>query len=131
MAVPVQDLAGVPVFGALSGTELESLAANGEHVAVEEGTELTREGDFGHSLFVVTAGTAQVTVDGAVVSELAAGDAFGEIAVVASGRRTASVTATTPMTLVSFFKRDIWEIEKQNPEFGDALRALTASERPA
>ena len=125
MTVPVEQLAGVRAFRELSSTELAGLAANAEELAVPAGTELAREGDFGHSVFVVVDGAAQVTVDGAAVRELGTGDVFGEVAVVASGRRTASVTASTPMTLISLFKRDIWELEKQNAAFGDRLRTLT------
>jgi CRP-like cAMP-binding protein len=77
-------------------------------------------------VFVVIEGTAQTTVEGRVVRDLTAGDAFGEVAVLASGRRTASVVAKTPMTLIALFKRDIWELEKHNPAFGEQLRALTA-----
>lgn len=76
-------------------------------------------------MFVVCEGTAQVLVDGNVVRDLSAGDAFGEVAVVASGRRTASVVATSPMTLITLFKTDIWEIEKRNPTFSEQVRKLS------
>jgi CRP-like cAMP-binding protein len=47
---------------------------------------------------------------------------FGEIALVASGRRTASVVATSPMRLITLFKRDLWALEEQMPTFSAALR---------
>lgn len=127
MDVPVlvEEFAEVAVLAALSSAELERLAASAERMDVPARTELAREGDFGHSLFFVIQGTARVTIDGTVVRELTAGDAFGEVAVLASGRRTASVTSKTPMTLITLFKRDLWELEKRNPEFGERLRALT------
>ncbi len=128
MAVDASDLALVPIFGALLPAELEGLASNGERVEVEgAGVEITHQGDFGHSVYAVLEGDAQVIVDGQVVNQLSAGDMFGEIAVIASGRRIATVESLGAMVLVSFFKRDIWALEKSNAAFADALRAL----RPA
>jgi CRP/FNR family transcriptional regulator, cyclic AMP receptor protein len=125
VTVSIEELAAVPALTLLSGAELDSLAAAAERIDVPAGTELAVEGDFGHSVFIVLQGTARVAVQGETVRELSAGDAFGEIAVLASGRRTASVTAETPMTLVSLFKRDVWELERQNPAFGERLRSIT------
>ena len=128
MAVAVTDLSPVAAFGALSPGELESLASTGERVEIDgPGVEITLQGDFGHSVFAVLEGDARVLVDGQEVGRLSAGDLFGEIAVIASGRRTATVESLGPMVLASFFKRDVWALEKGNEAFADALRAL----RPA
>ena len=62
------------------------------------------------------------------ISGLVAGEVFGEIALLSSGRRTASVVAVTPMRLITLFKRDLWQIEKDNSALADALRA-TVKER--
>ena len=77
-------------------------------------------------MFAIVEGTAAVTVEGAPVRELGPRDVFGEIAVVASGRRTATVTSSSPMRLVSLFKRDLWRLAEERPEFDAALRAVTA-----
>lgn len=125
MAVAAAELALVPIFGALLPAELEALALSGERVEVEgPGVEITHQGDFGHSVYAVLEGDAQVIVDAHVVNQLSSGDMFGEIAVIASGRRIATVESLSAMVLVSFFKRDIWALEKSNAAFADALRAL-------
>jgi CRP-like cAMP-binding protein len=130
MSVDAAELGALPVFGSLSQEELAKLAAGAERVEVgEPGVELTKEGDFGHSVFVVLEGTARVTVDGDVVRELSRGDLFGEIAVLSSGRRTATVVSSTAMTLVSVFKRDVWAIEEKNDAFAAELRRLRESHR--
>ena len=130
MPVDAAELGALPVFGSLSQDELAKLAAGAEHVEVgEPGVELTKEGDFGHSVFVVLEGTAQVAVDGDVVRDLSRGDLFGEIAVLSSGRRTATVVSSTPMALVSVFKRDVWAIEEKNDAFAAELRRLRESHR--
>jgi CRP-like cAMP-binding protein len=127
--VDATELRAVALFGSLDDDELAALCSCSELLEVPTaGVDLTRQGDFGHSLYAVVGGTASVTVDGAPVRELAQGDVFGEIAVVSSGRRTATVTSTSPMRLVSVFKRDLWRLAEGNPRFGDALRQVTARE---
>ena len=64
------DLATLPLFGALTEDQLERVAAACEELAVEEGTTLVREGDFGHAVFAITAGTADVVHEGAVINTL-------------------------------------------------------------
>ena len=126
--VDVDELRTVPVLQTLEAGDLESLADQAEHVEVPAaGVSLIREGDFGHSVFAIVDGTAEVSVEGAVVRRLGQGDVFGEIAVLSSGRRTATVTSTSAMRLVSLFKRDLWRLADERPAFGEALREVTAS----
>jgi CRP-like cAMP-binding protein len=120
------ELRTVPLFGSLDDQELAALSSCSELLEVPTaGVDLTRQGDFGHSLYAVVGGTASVTVDGAQVRALGQGDVFGEIAVVSSGRRTATVTSMSPMRLVSVFKRDLWLLAEGNPRFDDALRQVS------
>jgi CRP/FNR family cyclic AMP-dependent transcriptional regulator len=121
-------LATLPLFGALSQEELDRVAGVCEELEIAEGTTLVREGDFGHAVFAITSGTAQVVHEGAVVNTLGPGDWFGEIAVMSGGRRSASVVATSPLTLMTVFNREIWRLEREAPEIAVALRA-TIDER--
>jgi CRP-like cAMP-binding protein len=81
------------------------------------------ERDFGHCLFLIEDGSADISVDGTTVAQVGAGDVIGEVAVVASGRRTASVVATSPVRAISLFKRDVWGLEANSPEASRRLRA--------
>ena len=58
-------------------------------------------------MFAVLAGTADVSRDGEHIRTLAAGDVFGEIAVLFGGQRTATVKATSPMRLVMLFNGEL------------------------
>jgi len=102
-----------------------------------EGETLMSEGDFGHSLFLVEDGTADVLTHETKVGTVGPGDVVGEIAVLASGRRVASVVATSPVKAIAFFKPDVWALEKQAPEAAHrdgSLRrvgmAVAASDEP-
>lgn len=126
--VDVDELRTVPVLQMLEQADLDALAAEAERVEVPAaGVSLIREGDFGHSVFAIVDGTAEVSVEGAVVRHLGPGEVFGEIAVLSSGRRTATVTSTSAMRLVSLFKRDLWRLADERPDFGAALREVTAA----
>lgn len=70
-----------------------------------------------------SSGSADVFVHGDKVREVGPGDVIGEIAVLASGRRTASVVATSPVQVIALFKRDVWRFEDDAPEAAGRLRA--------
>jgi CPA1 family monovalent cation:H+ antiporter len=119
-------LASVPFFAGLSDDDLAALAEAMSEAEAFEGQMLAAEGDFGHALYVIESGTAEVSADGVTVRTLGPGDVFGEIAVLMSGRRAATVVATSPMRLLALFKRDVWALERRSPALAERLRALVA-----
>jgi CRP-like cAMP-binding protein len=123
-------LDAIPLFANLSLDQRASVASACEELEVEEGTVLVREGDFGHAVFAITYGTADVVHEGAVVNTLGAGDHFGEIAVMAGGRRSASVVARSSLKLVTIFNREIWRLEREAPEVAAVLRETISARAP-
>lgn len=119
-------LGSIPFFAGLSDDDLAALAEAMSEAEAFEGQMLAAEGDFGHALYVIESGTAEVSADGVPVRTLRPGDVFGEIAVLASGRRTATVVAASPMRLLALFKRDVWALERRSPALAERLRALVA-----
>jgi CRP-like cAMP-binding protein len=122
-------LASIPLFASLPEADLELIAEAAAEGEAEEGATLVTEGDFGYALYAIESGTAEVTHDGAHVGTLGPGDVFGEMAVIASGRRTATVVATSPMRLITLFNRDVWRLERQAPEAAERLRTLITERR--
>jgi CRP/FNR family transcriptional regulator, cyclic AMP receptor protein len=122
--VDVERLAAVPLFAKLPENELRALAAVAGEMELAAGDALAREREFGHCLFAIEEGTADVMCDGETLRTVSAGDVIGEIAVLAAGRRSATVVATSPMRLISFFKRDVWALEQEAPEASRLLRGL-------
>ena len=88
------------------------------------------QGDNAYEFFVIEAGEAEVQKNGEVIASVGQGDVVGEIGVLVTGARTASVVATTPMTLVAMFTREFKSIEKRMPAIATSLRA-TMRERVA
>jgi CRP-like cAMP-binding protein len=122
-------LAAIPLFADLTDADRAAVAESAYEVEATEGQALATEGDFGYALYAIESGTADVSADGAQLRTLGPGDVFGEIALIASGRRTASVVATSPMKLIALFKRDVWALEQKAPEAATRLRELVASRR--
>ena len=107
----------------LSGAELDAVARVASEREFAAGEALMSEGDFGHALFLIETGTADVSVHGEKVAVVGPGDIVGEAAVLVSGRRTASVVATAPVRAIAFFKRDVWGLERAAPAAARRLRA--------
>lgn len=116
-------LAGFRFFSGLSKKELERLGQWTDEIAVAAGTELMGEGRLAHEFFVIEDGAATVTRGGQTIAELGPGDFFGEIALLETERRTATVTASTPMRLIAMFERDFRQMESEMPVVADRIRA--------
>ncbi len=91
----------------LSHLDSSALDELSERCVVErwsEGTTIIRRGDEGDRFFVMLDGRAQVSVGEDAVSELRAGDQFGEIALLHGVPRRASVTASSPVVTLSLHR---------------------------
>lgn len=91
----------VPFFSRLSPEARRAVAPHAERIEVSEGTQLTGQELPGYVFFVIERGRAAVFQDERELRELGEGDFFGEIALLKTGERTASVVARTPMQLVT------------------------------
>jgi CRP/FNR family transcriptional regulator, cyclic AMP receptor protein len=120
----------IPLFAGLSAKERAEVAACLREVTVDAGTPLATQGERAYELFVIEAGEAEVRQDGEVVRTLGAGDVFGEIGLLATGTRTASIVATSPMRLVAMFVREFKQLEDRMPSLAKSLRE-TMAERVA
>jgi MFS family permease len=102
--VPVVEIAllrSLRVFRFLPGPQLEGLARSVRRLELCPGEVLIREGDDGNRFYAVVDGGLDVTVRGAAAGRLARGDGFGEIALLKSVPRTATVQAAVPSTVLA------------------------------
>ena len=93
------------------------------------GESIFRQGDVGVGMYIVVSGTINIYVEelqaasGELktthITQLKAGDFFGELALVEEeGRRSASASAQSDCELVGFFRPDLFEIINRNPTAG-------------
>ena len=112
----------IPAFAELTPEEREEVAGCLRDVAVEAGATLAVQGDNAFQLFVIESGTAEVRRDGDVIGTLGPGEVFGEIGLLATGTRTATVVSTSPMRLGAMFIRDFKDLERRMPQLAKTLR---------
>ncbi len=124
-------LKSIPVFADLGDDALNSIAALASEVSVPQGKQLVREGDYSYDLLAIEEGTASVERGGATVAEVGPGDVIGEIGVIEGEQRNATVTATSPMLLITLDHWDIGKLNRQVPEVVARLRELIQARQSA
>jgi voltage-gated potassium channel len=126
MPVTAADLAAIPLFASLPDAELDELAPWFDTQDASPGVRLTGEGAAGYSFFVMAEGSAVVTSDGTEIAGLGPGDFFGEIAIIGNGRRTATVTTTTPARVLVMFGTEFRRLQQAQPEIAARIGAAMA-----
>jgi NTE family protein len=123
------DLANVGIFSGLADAELASMAAHFETRSVRRGDVLIRQGDAADALYITVSGRFAVTVNGRAtpVTEIGAGQPVGEIAFLAGGPRTASVTALRDGLVLRLTRTNFEHLTNAQPSIWRALTLALAS----
>jgi CRP/FNR family transcriptional regulator, cyclic AMP receptor protein len=121
----------IPVFTDLDDDALRTIAAFAAEVSAPEGKELVREGDFSYDFMAIQDGTVKVHHGDDVVAELGPGDVFGEMGVLERAQRNASVTATSPIRLVTLTSWDIRRLKNDAPQAFARLQDLVRQRHEA
>jgi CRP-like cAMP-binding protein len=96
----------VPMFSACTDKELAQIARACDEVAVEPGAVVMQEGTTGDDFYLIGEGEAAVSRAGTQVATVGPGQYFGELSLLDEGPRTATVTASTAMTLIRLGRRE-------------------------
>jgi CRP/FNR family transcriptional regulator, cyclic AMP receptor protein len=126
----VSRLKSIPLFEDVPDDELAQIAGFAQEVNVEAGRELVREGDFSYEFMVIEDGEAEVTRHGEHVNDLGPGDFFGEMGLLEKTLRNATVTAKTPMRLVTLTGWDLKRMERHIPDAIERVRETLEARRP-
>jgi CRP/FNR family transcriptional regulator, cyclic AMP receptor protein len=111
----VEALKRAPLFEGLSKKELAQLARVSEDLEVPAGKVLCKEGDIGHEFFVIIDGEVEITRNRQPVATRGSEDFVGEIALLEQTRRTATVTARTPLRLFVLTSSSFKTLLDDNP----------------
>jgi CRP/FNR family transcriptional regulator, cyclic AMP receptor protein len=115
-------LKDVSLFKELSRKDLSHVGQWTDEVDIPEGQHLAEQGTFAYEFFVIEDGTADVIQDGERVATLGPGDFFGEIGLLESERRTASVVASSPMRLIVMRDRDFRAMRSEMPHIATQIQ---------
>jgi len=119
-------LQGVPAFSRLPEGTLEKLAGLLRDERYPAGGVVVAEGEPGERLYLISAGHAEVSAEGpkgpVPLAALGPGEMFGEIALLEPvGKRTATVTATTPLLALSLAAPAVGRVLDAHPEVRSAF----------
>ena len=93
----------------------------------EKGEQLFAEGDEGSEVLFISDGCVEITTDQSSVAELKAGDVVGEIALVTSGKRTATATASVATNALSLSREYFDLCRAESKEFDQVCRELASN----
>lgn len=112
-------------FANLPAEELEELAGAMSELEIEAGARIIALDDYGTAIYFIEEGMADVLDDGdEATSMLGPGETFGEIGLLLTGQRTATVVARTPMRLLSLSGQDFDRIRSRVPDVERSLRSV-------
>ena len=123
-------LKSLPLFESVSEEDLERIAPFISEVSVSEGKHLVDEGDYAYDFMAIEEGAAEVRRGDAVVAQLGKGDFFGEVGLLDTEKRTATVVATAPTRLITLDRWDMKRLEKTAPSAVEQIRAAAAERVP-
>ncbi len=126
-------LAAVSIFAELDQALRKQLAEAASALHLGAGEWLFQEGDPGDAMYVVRAGRLEVVVgdqDAAPLRVLGRGEVVGELALLSSVPRSASVRAVRASDLIAIGREDFEQLLRERPEVSLGLmRAMAAQLR--
>jgi CRP-like cAMP-binding protein len=121
-------LRGLKLLAGLSSTQLQDVGERLKPVRFRQGETILHEGAPGDQMFFIESGRVQVVrgqgAAALVLAELAAGDLFGEMALLTGSPRSASVTALSDLNLWSMSQADFDDLATTYPHLALALSRL-------
>lgn len=124
-------LKSIPLFEEVGDEELAQIAPFAQEVTVEEGKVLVREGDFSYEFMAIEEGEVEVTRGGEHLADLGPGDFFGEMGLLEKTLRNATVTAKTPVRLITLTGWDLRRVERTAPQAIEKVRSVLEARREA
>ncbi len=115
-------LADAPLFEGLAKTQLRRIAKVSGARTIDPAEELVKEGVPGRVFYIVVEGRAKIVRRGRTVAHVGPGDSFGEMAILTTALRSASVVAETPMEVLTLSGPHLRTILLEQPRI--AVRLL-------
>lgn len=126
----VDVLSRVPLFGGLSRRELDEIARNVTEVDIAPQEYLAFEGEIGTQAMVILAGKVTVRKKGRKIAELGTGDVVGEMSLVTSRPRNATVRAESFVSALVMDSKEFANVMDEHPQVATKI-LRTVAERLA
>lgn len=113
-----------PIFSQVDQSAVQFLMSRGIVEEFKESKVLFHQGDFAHDFYLIVRGSVQVLVNGNKVNTIPQGGFFGEIGVIASTPRTATVVSNPNSVFLKIDGDSLWEFLTQNIEVALMIEAV-------
>jgi hypothetical protein len=118
-------LRGVPLFSGLPPEDMQPIALIAEEHVFGEGETIAEQGDTGDTLYVIVNGAVRVNdAAGAPIAIRRAGEVIGEMAVISSRPRVATLVADSELRVLGIHKREFEAVLRERPEVALAMMRL-------
>ena len=117
----IELLKGIAIFDDLSFQERLRILSIATDIRVSDGSVIVREGEYGQELYVVLHGNVLVTRHGRELNRLAAGQHFGELALITDGWRSATITSVGDSHHLRIKRDDLVGLVRNDPVLGVKL----------
>lgn len=125
-------LKGVDLFRSIPGEELSHIAQITDEVEFNPQQLVFKEGDQGDAMYLIVDGKVKVHSGDHVFAELGSKQCFGEMSILDSEPRSASITALSELSLLKIRREDFTEILAEKPEISQGIiKVLTRRLREA
>ncbi len=109
------------LYAQLPERDLLLVAELARPIHFEPGTAITSEGDDAGRFYLITEGEARAEVGGQAHDRVRAGDAFGEIALIDGGPRSATVITETPVDALTIACSNFRPLLREHRSIAEAL----------
>ena len=120
----VERLRAIPLFQSVDEEHLGRVAPFVSQVEVSAGKQLVTEGDFAYDFLAIEEGTVEVRRGEEMIAELGPGDYFGEVGLLETEKRQATVVAKTDMKLLTLDSWDMKRLERELPDAAEEIHRI-------
>jgi CRP-like cAMP-binding protein len=121
-----KQLAQLPVFSECGHRELGRIDRLTTEIEVPRGKVLCRQGAYSVEFFIVLRGEVSVDQDGAEIAVLEPGEFFGEIALLSTRFRTATVSSRTTMRLLVAQRPEFLSLLETSASIAEKVKGAAA-----
>jgi CRP-like cAMP-binding protein len=110
-----------PLFASLTREDAEEFVPFCEVRHIEPGHPVFVQGGLAVAFFVIESGEAEAVADGQHLRRMGPGDWFGEIAIVGQSARSATVSATSALTVIAMTSFEFRRLEAEHPDIAETI----------
>lgn len=112
----------------MADLDVLALFANApDYVTYSPGQVLVTEGELGDTMYILLEGELAITIEGRSIDHLTTGSVFGEMALVDSRPRSATVTTASDSKIIPINRERFANLVGENPEFGLEVMRIMSS----